>query len=95
MRRTRLSPLALRDLETIWGYTAQRWSTVQAESYHADIVAAFEGLAAATKLGRRVDVRDGYLKYGVGTHLIFYRQTDAHIDVIRILHQSMDADRHL
>lgn len=95
LRSLRLSPLALDDLENIWTYTAQRWSEDQAESYHADFVAAFEGLASSIKRGRPVDVRVGYLKYAVGAHLIFYLQTDTTIDVMRILHQSMDADRHL
>lgn len=94
-RTIRLAPLALADLENIWTYTAERWSPDQAESYHADIIAALEGLSVATKTGRPVDVRPGYLKYAVGSHLVFYRQTDSNIDVIRILHQSTDADGHL
>jgi len=91
----RLSPLALADLEMIWSWTAQRWSVEQAESYHAALVAAFEGLARGAKKGRPVDIRAGYCKYAVGAHLVFYRQSSAGIDVIRILHQRMDVDRHL
>ncbi|WP_113913662.1 type II toxin-antitoxin system RelE/ParE family toxin [Roseovarius dicentrarchi] len=52
-------------------------------------------LAQNTKRGRAVDVREGYLKQAVGKHLVFYRPTDAGIEVIRILHQSMDVGRHL
>jgi toxin ParE1/3/4 len=91
----RLSPRALADLEDIWSYTAARWSPEQAASYHAMIVAAFEGLAAGRKQGRPVDVRAGYLKYPVGSHLVFYRLSEAGIDVIRLLHQRMDVSRHL
>jgi toxin ParE1/3/4 len=91
----RLSPLAEADLEDIWLYTFKRWSLEQADSYQVSIVAAFEGLAIGAKQGRRVDIREGYFKYSVGSHLVFYRQLDAGIDVIRILHQRMDADRHL
>lgn len=93
--RYRLSPLALADLEEIWAYTAARWSPEQAESYHATIFAAFEGLAAGRKQGRPVDVRAGYWKYPVGSHLVFYRLHEAGIDVMRLLHQRMDVRRHL
>lgn len=94
-RRYRLSPLAIADLEAIWSWTAERWSVEQAESYHAALVAAFEGLGRGSKKGRPVDIREGYLKYAAGAHLIFYRQSAASIDVIRILHQRMDAEGHL
>ena len=94
-RTYRLFPLAEADLEDIWRYTARTWSGGQAERYHASIVASFEGLADGSKQGRAVDVRDGYMKYAVGSHLIFYRVTDLGIDVVRVLHRRMDVDRHL
>lgn len=90
-----LSPLAEADLEGIWFYTFKQWSTEQADSYHARIVDTFEGLAAGTKRGRPVDIRDGYFKYAIGSHLIFYRESETGIDVIRVLHQRMDVERHL
>lgn len=93
--RYRLSPLAVSDLEDIWLYTARTWSQEQAESYHSGLVLAFEGLAAGRKTGRPADIRDGYFKYAVGAHLVFYRPGDAGIDVIRVLHQRMDTNRHL
>lgn len=40
-RPYRLSPLAQADLEDIWLYTLKTSSLEQADSYHADIVAAF------------------------------------------------------
>lgn len=94
-RRYRLSPLAEADLEEIWLYTFRTWSVEQADSYHGGLVTAFEGLAAGHKKGRPVDIREGYLKYAVGSHLVFYRVTGAGVDVIRILHQKMDVSRHL
>lgn len=95
VRRYNISPLAEADLEDIWLYTAKRWSLEQAESYHATIITAFEGLVAGTKRGRSVDIREGYFKYSVGSHLVFYRQSDVSIDIIRVLHQRMDVERHL
>ncbi len=93
--RYRLSPLAEIDLEEIWLYTFNTWSAEQADHYHADIVSAFEALATQRKSGRTTEVRDGYFKCSVGSHFVFYRKSDDGIDVIRILHQRMDADRHL
>ena len=94
-RPYKLSPLAVSDLEDIWFYTFKHWSLEQAESYHSEIVAAFEGLSDGTKRGRIADIRQGYFKYAVGRHFVFYRLSDTGLDVIRVLHQRMDAQRHL
>ena len=91
----RLAPLAESDLEDIWDYTAENWSKEQAERYHRGIVAVMEELAAGAKSGRPIDIREGYFKYPVGSHFVFFQQSDEGIAVIRILHQSMDTDRHL
>jgi len=40
-------------------------------------------------------VRSGYRKKKSGSHVIFFKLIDDGIDVIRILHQRMDFDRHL
>ena len=85
-----LSPLAEIDLEEIWFYTFQNWSLAQADSYHRDLVMAFEGLASGTKRGRDVDVRPDYLKCPVGSHMIYFRDRDDQIEVIRVLHQRQD-----
>lgn len=90
-----LSPLAEIDLEKIWLYTFQNWSLGQADSYHRDLVAAFNGLASGTKRGRDVDVRPDYLKCPAGSHMIYFRDTGDQIEVIRVLHQRQDADLNL
>lgn len=91
----RLAPLAEADLEGIWRYTSENWSNEQADKYHGDIVSAFEGLAMGIRKGRPVDVRDGYFKYAVGSHFVYYCFSDSTIDVMRVLHQRMDVSRHL
>ncbi|NRA25919.1 MAG: type II toxin-antitoxin system RelE/ParE family toxin [Opitutales bacterium] len=46
-------------------------------------------------LGRPFDlVLEGLRKLTVGRHLILYFPRDTHMDIIRILHQSMDIERH-
>jgi toxin ParE1/3/4 len=41
------------------------------------------------------DLRPGYRKYLVGSHVLFYRVTNTDVVVVRILHQRMDVERHL
>ena len=94
-RSYRLSSLAETDLEDIWNYTLDTWSAEQAEIYHASLISAFEGLAYGIKLGRICDVREGYFKYAINLHIIYFKLSEAGIDVIRILHQRMDVSRHL
>ena len=64
-------------------------------------MAAIEGLVGGSKRGRAIDdirgraiddIRPGYRKLPVASHFLFYRIADAGtIDIIRILHQRMDA----
>lgn len=92
----RFTPAARHDLGAIWEFTEERWGAAQAETYIVDIREAVERVAAHPELGRPVDeLRHGYRRYVVGSHLIFCVQRDHGIDVIRILHQRMDPARHL
>ena len=88
----RLSPLAEADLEEIWLYTFRQWSLEQADDYHRSIIAAIEGLASGRNIAQRTEVREGYWKYKVGMHVIYFRSSDNYLDVIRILHGRMDVD---
>lgn len=89
------SPAAAADLDNIWDYTVEEWGADQADRYTDDIRDTCHSLARGEKRGRDVDVRKGYRKHPVGRHFIFFRTTDAGIEVIRILHQMMDVGRHL
>jgi toxin ParE1/3/4 len=91
-----LSPRAQADLSEIWDYSAARWGESQAEAHIRQIQAAIETIAADPRRGRScADIRPGYSKFAVGSHVLFYRQGEAGVDVVRILHQRMDFDRHL
>lgn len=90
-----LSPMAEEDLEDIWTYTAREWSVDQAETYTNDIINVFEAIAAGKRDHRPVLVRAGYLKTLVGRHAIYFQARGEVIAIIRILHQSMDVERHL
>lgn len=91
-----LSPLAERDLEDIWLYTCETWSRDQADRYHSLLIEGIRGIASGDKIGRDAsDVRESYRKFSVGRHVLFYRETEGNVSVIRILHESMDIPAHL
>ena len=91
-----LSKAAQSDLEDIWEYSLATWGHAQAISYLQDLRDTCHALAEGHKTGRPVHIRTGYLKAKSGAHLIFFRHLDDNsIAIIRILHQSMDTDRHL
>lgn len=97
MNRYRLTPAAQRDLSSIWDYTADHWSMPQAETYIGEIRSAIERIAEDPRRGRTCgEVRDGYRRYAIGSHVLFYRDhADGSVDIIRVLHQRMDPTRHL
>ncbi|WP_413450425.1 type II toxin-antitoxin system RelE/ParE family toxin [Georgenia phoenicis] len=96
MNRYRLAPAAQRDLSSIWDFTQERWDVRQAEVYIAEIRAAIERVADNPQRGRACDeIRQGYRRYGIGSHLLFYVESAEGVDVIRILHQRMDPSGHL
>ncbi len=96
MKRFTLSPRAQADIEEIWDYTVEHWNVEQAEVYLRKIKAAVEAVADDPRLGRPCDeVRAGYRKYPAGSHLLFYRIMEGGVDIVRVLHQRMDFERHL
>jgi toxin ParE1/3/4 len=57
---------------------------------------AIERIAAHPGRGRRCDeVREGYRRYPIVSHVVFHVERPIGVDVIRILHQRMDSTRHL
>ncbi|WP_006243695.1 type II toxin-antitoxin system RelE/ParE family toxin [Mycolicibacterium tusciae] len=97
MSRYVLSPAAQLDLEQIWDYTCDRWGDDQAEKYVREIERAIQRVVQNPMIGRACDeVRVGYRRHAVGSHTLYYRLAGADvIDVVRILHQRMDVDRHI
>jgi len=97
MSRVVLSPKAKADLSDLWDYTYSVWSVEQAEKYVRELWAAMQeqtlDLTKSVDIG---DVRKGYKKVRSGSHAIFFKVTrDGVVEVVRILHQKMDFDRHL
>jgi toxin ParE1/3/4 len=94
----KISVKAAADLEKIWLYSFENWSLERADRYINLIFDEIEYLVTNPKTGKDFShIRDHYRCSKVKSHLIFYRQTSnsADIEIIRILHQSMDIENRL
>ena len=96
MAEFRLRPKARSDIDAIWDYTVQTWGVQQARSYIAGLRDVCTQLADNPELGKcRDELHKGLRVYPSGKHVVFYITMDKGIDVVRILHGSMDTRRHL
>ncbi|WP_439545641.1 type II toxin-antitoxin system RelE/ParE family toxin [Sandarakinorhabdus sp.] len=96
MAEYRLTPAAQQDLDDIFEHSVSLWGLATALRYTENLQAAFAMLAGAPQRARSCEaIRPGYRRLGVGGHVIFFKATSYGIAVIRILHQRMDASRHL
>lgn len=70
--------------------------TARAERYLDALNTSFKALAAAPHLGRACDdIRPGYRCQRVEHHTAYFRVEKAMVIVVRVLHERMDAPRHL
>ncbi len=88
----RISEKAVEDLENIWIYTFEKWSSDQANRYYNLIINEIEFISNNFNTGKAMDhIRKGYRTSIVKSHLIFYRLGKSNtVEIIRILHQKMD-----
>jgi toxin ParE1/3/4 len=95
MKKLFLLPSAQADMDSIWVYTAEYWDFNQADRYIDDIVGAYEALADGRRQAQKFEPRAGYFRYAVGSHVIYFHDDGDTMKIVRILHGSMDAPRHL
>lgn len=96
MAEFRLSPAAQADLDGIFDYSVRQWGVDQALRYTQELEDLCAALAQApTHASDCGHIRPGYRRGAAGRHFIYFRVEDYGIAVIRILHQRMDAPRHL
>jgi len=96
--RFEISKKAFEDIESIWLYTLETWSAEQADRYYNLIFDEIEFITKFPLSGRDYShVRKDYRCSKVKSHLIFYkyRETRKVVEIIRILHQSMDVEDRL
>ncbi len=92
-----LTNMAKADLREIGHYTQNRWGREQRNQYLKMLDVSFQQLAANPLKGKDCsDIRNGYRKFIVGSHVIFYRQTLTDtIEIVRVLHGHMDSETRL
>jgi toxin ParE1/3/4 len=96
MRKIRLHVRAESDLVDIWLYSFREWGELQADAYIDELNVAIVSLSSNPGRGiRRDSARDGYRALFVNRHAIYYRLGLATVEIVRVLHEQMDPDRHL
>ncbi|RNI38825.1 type II toxin-antitoxin system RelE/ParE family toxin [Hanamia caeni] len=88
-----ISKEASLDLEEIWLYTFEHWLIEQADRYYNQLLNEIEYISKNPKSGKDYsNIRKGYLRTKVNSHLIFYQinESEKLVEIIRVLHQSMD-----
>lgn len=92
----RLLPRARRDLDGIWKYTAREWSVTQADRYFDALLEALDRIASGQATTRPLDRAAPHIRnLAIESHVIYFRTGPRGIEVVRILHEMMDASRHL
>lgn len=88
--------LAEQDLIDIWLYTWETWGEKQADTYLSGLEAVLNLLAEQPKLGReRKEFIPIVRSHRHAEHLIIYQALDNGINLVRVLHKSMDIDAQL
>ena len=91
-----LTSKAMDDLKSIGRYTQKKWGREQRNKYLSMLDDSFHTISYQPEIGINCDnIRTGYRKYHVGRHLIFFRLSAENVEVVRILHDSMDIESHL
>lgn len=93
MRSFSLTKKAKADLKSIAFYTQRKWGKEQRKIYIRQFDDVFHMLADTPAAGNKCNyTKQGYLKFPVTSHLVFYRCIyECKIEIVRILHKRMDA----
>lgn len=90
------SALAREDLVDIWIYSLELWGPEQADNYLDGLNSAIRLLAANPQIGESCEyIGEGYRKWVVARHVIFYKLEGESLLIIRILSNKMDVERKL
>ena len=97
------SPRAKNDIKRVLQYTLKKWGEGQAWEYSALIEEALDTVGVDPARGKSVTAGPaGVLRFHIrqtgrdARHVLFYRiGVDGTVEIIRLLHDSMDFERHL
>ncbi|MDE0510660.1 MAG: type II toxin-antitoxin system RelE/ParE family toxin [Gammaproteobacteria bacterium] len=96
MPRILKQSLAEQDLIEIWLYTLNEWGEYQADKYLDDLDAAIRLLAEQPLICReRTELNPPVRIHHHAHHLIVYLALEDGINVVPVLHESMDVDSHM
>ncbi len=96
MHKILIRPHARNDIKKIWRYTYDNWGDKQADLYTNALGQVIEEIPGNPEIGNSIGyIRDGYRLYHFKHHLVIYRLTLTEIDIVRVLGESMDVQRHL
>lgn len=91
-----LSTEAQNSLKEIQIFSTNNFGKERTKQYLTDIRKRMKALAENPSRGIiREDLKVGYHSDFIGSHTIYYRIQSTHIDVIDVLHQSMDPSKHI
>jgi toxin ParE1/3/4 len=86
-----LSPSAQKSLKSIKAYSLQNFGEKQTALYLRQLQNALKETAKNPYSGKhREDIKKNYYSCFIGSHTIYYRIFDTHIEIIDILHQRME-----
>lgn len=89
-----LSPEAQNRLSNIKAYSNKNFGSQRTKTYLQNIRNRMQALAENPSRGIiREDLKAGYHSDFVDSHTIYYRVQPTHIDIIDVLHQSMETSK--
>jgi toxin ParE1/3/4 len=90
MNQYRVSDAARSDLDEIWFYIAQDDPNI-ADRFLRLIVSRFPKLTSMPQMGwQREELSPRLRSFPVGNYIIFYRQMENGVEIVRVLHGSRD-----
>ncbi len=96
MQNCKFSKQADKDIENIHEYTYINFGQKQAHIYSANLFNKIQSIVTNEIRGRNASfIKQNIRKLEVGSHIILYKEQYNSILIVRILHKSMDLQRHI
>ncbi len=87
----RIRPKANADLSEIYEYSYREFGSRRADQYIRQLDVAFQSLVDELALGNDYShIRPDLKGYSVVSHVVFFKRTDYGVNILRVLHKSMD-----
>jgi toxin ParE1/3/4 len=96
MLKLKVLPQAVKDLESIYEFTLISWGFSQAEKYQDELYNYMITISKNPQIGSIYYFKKGnYRKLNGNRHIIFYRETNNEIIIVRFLHEKIDLNLNL